>query len=210
MLLKEVHHRVKNNLAAVMGLLELEGQSIDEEPAKAKTTLMELSARIRSMALVHEQFYQSEDFSRIDFQNYLDPLIAYLRSFYRHAGDIFVSVAATGVTMGLDSAIPCGLLVTELLTNAFKYAFPEGRTASMIDRCEIGISVEWDGTTYTLIVADNGVGLPADMDWMNTKTLGLVLVRMLGQHQLQGRIELDRTGGTTFRLRFAPRETNRS
>jgi len=203
-LLKEVHHRVKNNLAAIMGLLDLQGQMMDNESARA--ALLELSARIRSMALVHEQLYQSEDFSRIDFQDYLDVLIAHLRSFYERSGDIHVSVAAVGVAMSLDSAVPCGLLITELVTNALKYAFPAGYPRPGAGGCEIAVSAEWDGAAYTLVVADNGVGLPADLDWTNTNTLGLVLVRMLGQHQLQGHVELDRSGGTTFRLRFVPRD----
>ncbi|MCX5883171.1 MAG: ATP-binding protein, partial [Deltaproteobacteria bacterium] len=207
-LLKEVHHRVKNNLAAIMGLLDLHGQTTDDEPAR--TALAELSVRIRSMALVHEQLYQSEDFSRINFQDYLDTLIAHLRSSYERPGDIHVSVAAVGVEMSLDSAVPCGLLITELVTNALKYAFPAGQLRPGADGCEITVSAEWDGAAYTLTVADNGVGLPADLDWTNTKTMGLLLVKMLGQHQLQGRIELDRTGGTTFQLRFAPKNTHRS
>jgi two-component sensor histidine kinase len=205
-LLKEVHHRVKNNLAAIMGLLDLQGQKLNDEPAR--TALAELSARIRSMALVHEQLYQSEDFSRIDFQDYLEALIAHLRSSYEQSGDIHVSVAAAGVEMDLDSAVPCGLLITELVTNALKYAFPAGRPRPGTGGCEIAVSAEWDDTAYTLTVADNGVGLPADHNWANTKTLGLLLVKMLGQHQLQGRIELDRTGGTSFRLRFTPKDAH--
>jgi len=201
-LLKEVHHRVKNNLAAIMGLLDLQGQTMDDEPAR--TALVELSARIRSMALVHEQLYQSDDFSRIDFHDYLEVLIAHLRSSYQNSGDIHVSVATKDVKMGLDNAVPCGLLITELVTNALKYAFPESRPPEA-GGCEIAVSAEWDGAAYTLIVTDNGVGLPADLDWTNTKTLGLLLVKMLGQHQLQGQIELDRTGGTSFRLQFVPR-----
>ena len=108
--------------------------------------------------------------------------------------------------MGLDNAIPCGLLITELVTNAFKYAFPAGMpcTEAGAGSCEIAVSMQWDGAAYTLVVADNGVGLPAGLDWTKTKTLGLVLVKMLGQHQLQGQVELDCTCGTTFRLRFVP------
>jgi PAS domain S-box-containing protein len=206
MLLKEIHHRVKNNLAAIMGLLDLEGNTLNDE--FAKTALAELSARIRSMALVHEQLYRSENFSRINFQEYLEALTALLRSSYERSGHILVSVAATDVVMGLDNAVPCGLFITELVTNAFKYAFPGGRPRPGQGRCEIAITAEWDGTAYRLTVADNGVGLPADTDWMTTKTMGLVLVRMLGQHQLQGQINLDRSGGTAFRLRFAPRRTS--
>ncbi|MEI6261275.1 MAG: histidine kinase dimerization/phosphoacceptor domain -containing protein, partial [Deltaproteobacteria bacterium] len=202
-LLKEVHHRVKNNLAAIMGLIDLQGQKIVDEPTRAAMT--ELSNRIRSMSLVHEQLYRSENFARIDFQDYLNVLTAHLHSSYHRSGNIHVSVAADGVTMGLDSAVPCGLLITELVTNAFKYAFPAGRLCSGAVGCEIVVSVEWDGAAYTLTVSDNGVGLPAGLDWTKTKTMGLLLVKMLGQHQLQGKIEVDYTGGTRFRLRFVPK-----
>jgi len=144
----------------------------------------------------------AEDFSRIDFQDYLESLVNHLHLSYQRSGNIHVSVAAKGVKMGLDNAVPCGLLITELVTNAFKYAFPAGLPCSGAGGCEIAVSAENDGTTYTLTVADNGVGLPAGLDWMKTKTLGLLLVKMLGEHQLQGRIEVDCINGTTFRLRF--------
>jgi PAS domain S-box-containing protein len=201
-LLKEVHHRVKNNLAAIMGLLDLQRHSIENE--LARTAMTELSARIRSMALVHEQFYVSEDLSRIDFQDYLYTLTAHLRSSYQRFGDIHVSVDAAGVTMGLDNAVPCGLFITELVTNAFKYAFPAGRPRPGNGGCEIAVSAKWDGAAYTLTVADSGVGLPAGLDWTKTKTLGLSLVKMLGRHQLQGQVKLDCTSGTRFQLRFEP------
>jgi PAS domain S-box-containing protein len=201
-LLKEVHHRVKNNLAAIMGLIDLQGQSSDEQ---TRAAMAELSDRIRSMSLVHEQLYRSESFARIDFQDYLNVLTAHLCSSYQSSRNIHVSVAASGVKMGLDSAVPCGLLITELVTNAFKYAFPAGRLCSGAVGCEIVVSVEWDGAAYTLTVSDNGVGLPAGLDWTKTKTMGLLLVKMLGQHQLQGKIEVDYTGGTRFRLRFVPK-----
>ena len=202
-LLKEVHHRVKNNLAAIMGLLDLQGQKVDD--ATAKAALVELSGRIRSMALVHEQLYKSENFSRINFQDYTQALITHLSLSYERSVNFRVSVAAKDIVMGIDSAVPCGLLMTELVTNAFKYAFPEGRPRPGADICEIAVSAEWDGAAYTLTVADNGVGLPVDLDWSNTDTMGLLLVKMLGEHQLQGRIELDRSCGTSFRLRFEPR-----
>jgi PAS domain S-box-containing protein len=207
MLLKEVHHRVKNNLAAIIGLLDLQGSALDNKPARA--ALEELSNRIRSMSLVHEQLYQSKDLSQIDFQDYLDRLIAHLSSSYQRSENIHISVAAKGVKMGLDNAIPCGLLITELVTNAFKYAFPADMpcTEAGAGGCEIAVSMQWDGAAYKLVVADNGVGLPAGLDWTKTKTLGLLLVKMLGQHQLQGQVELYCTGGTTFQLQFAPKNT---
>jgi PAS domain S-box-containing protein len=203
-LLKEVHHRVKNNLAAIMGLLDLQGQKIVD--ATARASLSELSGRIRSMALVHEQLYKSEDFSRINFQDYIETLFAHLSLYYERSAGIRVSVAAKDVLMSLDNAVPCGLLITELVTNAFKYAFPEGQPRRGADICEIAVTADWDGAAYTLTVADNGVGLPVDLDWTNTDTMGLLLVKMFGQHQLQGRIELDRSCGTSFRLRFEPKD----
>ncbi|MFH0730783.1 MAG: histidine kinase dimerization/phosphoacceptor domain -containing protein [Pseudomonadota bacterium] len=207
-LLKEVHHRVKNNLAAIMGLLNLQRQKMDD--ATARAALAELSVRIKSMAIVHEQLYKSENFSRINFQDYTQALIDHLYlSYHGRSADIHVKVAAKGVVMRLDNAVPCGLLLTELVTNALKFAFPEGRPRRPgADTCEIAVSAEWDGATYTLTVADNGVGLPVDLDWSNADTLGLLLVKMLGQHQLQGRIELDCSCGTSFRLRFEPRKND--
>lgn len=203
MLLKEVHHRVKNNLAAIMGLVDMQGQTLKDEGAKA--SLAELSVRIKSMALVHEQLYHSDNIARIDFQEYLQALTSHLQFSYNPTENVRVNVAVADVTMGLDSAVPCGLLVTELVTNSFKYAFPEGKARLGATNCEINVAAEWDGTGYTLTVADNGVGLPAGLDWTKTETLGLLLVEMLGQHQLQGKMEVDCTAGTMFRLRFTPK-----
>lgn len=205
-LLKEVHHRVKNNLAAIIGLVDMQGLTMDIEPAR--TALSELSARIKSMSLVHEQLYQSENFSRIDFQNYLEALSNGLRLSYGDNRDINISVHAQGIELGLDSAIPCGLIVTELVTNAYKYAFPGGRQRPGANRCEITVVMDRDDAAYVLTVADNGIGLSSDVDWRMTETLGMLLVRMLGEHQLQGVIELDTRKGTAFKLWFRPRDEN--
>ncbi len=207
MLLKEVHHRVKNNLAAIMGLIDMQGRELtDQAASKAMTAL---STRIRSMALVHEQLYRSDNFARIDFQEYLETLISHLRlSHDRTGGDIHISIAAADVAMSLNNAVPCGLLITELVTNAYKYAFPNGRAGNGVGRSEIAVSASWDGIAYSLAVADNGVGLPKHFDWTKSKTLGLMLVGMLGEHQLQGKVELDGRNGTECRLRFVPKNNN--
>ena len=110
-------------------------------------------------------------------------------------------MAAPGIFMDLDSAIPCGLIANELMINALKYAFPPSRRRET-SACQISVTAAWDGAAYTLTVADNGVGLPADLDWATTRTLGLRLVRMLGQHQLGGELELHGVHGTRFSLRF--------
>jgi two-component sensor histidine kinase len=197
-LLREVHHRVKNNLAAIISLLELQ-QDQHREPQN-RSLLAEMAGRIQSMALIHEMLYRSTNLSEIDLHTYLQTLMGYLHGAFNPDRAIQIQVAAHGVRMNLDTAIPCGLIVNELVINAFKHAFPAARLG--LDPATITISATWDRLTYTLIVADNGVGLPADLDWTTTRSLGLRLVRMLGQHQLQGTIELDRIGGTRVTLRF--------
>jgi two-component sensor histidine kinase len=159
------------------------------------------------MALIHEKLYQSENLSRIDFQNYLKTLITHLRLSYNGPGTLRYTVAAQGVELDLDTAIACGLIVNELVTNVLKYAFPGNNPRPGSDSCELSVSLERDGSVYTLIVADNGIGLPTNLDPAKTKTIGLMLVRMLGENQLGGTFNIDRTGGTRFALTFSPRRT---
>jgi two-component sensor histidine kinase len=199
-LLREVHHRVKNNLAAISGIVQVQRRGI-HDTATVKV-LMDLEARVRSMAIIHEMLYRSENLARINFQDYLEKLISQTRSFFLQRSDIRFSISARGVEMVLDDALPCGLIVNELITNAIKYAFPETLYGSGARGCEISVMAECEGSAYTLSVADNGIGFPANLEWTTVSTLGLHLVRMLGQHQLGGRIELDRKGGTRFVFTF--------
>jgi PAS domain S-box-containing protein len=202
-LMREVHYQVKNNLANILVLLDLRMQRMDTNRYRA--AFLEQGAMMKSMLLAHEHLYQSEDYSRIDFQNYIKDIISHICISYERSQDILITVDAKGVEMDLDSLFPCGLLITELVTNAFKFAFPEHLFRFGGDECRITVGAEWDGLAFTLVVADNGVGFPTDMDWTKTKTLGLLLVRMLGERQLNGRIVVDCTAGTSFRLRFVPR-----
>jgi PAS domain S-box-containing protein len=202
-LLREVHHRVKNNLAAIVDLLELQRENAPE--TATSSLLAELRDRIKSMALIHEMLYQSANLSRVDFRGYLQTLTERLRDSLDPHGIIQIRLAVPEIAMNLDTAIPCGLIVNELVTNALKYAFPPHRPRLAASVCEIAIAADWDGAAYTLTVTDNGIGLPAGLDWMTTRTLGLRLVRMLGQHQLRGQLEFDGTRGTHFSLRFGPR-----
>ncbi len=198
-LLREVHHRVKNNLAAIIGLLDLQRSSIQD--AEVQRMLVELSNRVRSMSLVHEKLYRSDSLSNIDCQDYLDDLIFQLRCSY-DTRDIHFEVTATGVEMPLDVAVPCGIIVNELITNSLKYAFPDKKPRPGTDGCRIQVSLARNRESYTLTVSDNGAGFPAGLDWTRAKTLGLLLVRMLGQHQLGGICELNRDSGTRFTLTF--------
>jgi PAS domain S-box-containing protein len=206
-LLREVHHRVKNNLAAIIGLLELQRKSLND--SSAQTVLTELSGRIRSMSLVHEKLYRSESLSEIDFHDYIRNLISHLRTSFG-SPRIQCVVHAEGVSMPLDLAVPCGIIINELMTNALKYAFPDGNPASDQDTCSIDISLTHEQGVYTLTVADNGVGLPKGFDLGTVKTLGLVMVRMLGQHQLGGQFEFFQEHGTRVRLEFQPRQRSKS
>ncbi len=202
-LLREVHHRVKNNLAAIIGLLNVQQKNIVDERAVA--SFQELADRVLSMALVHERLYRSDDISRIALQDYLEDLISHLLPAYGAHPNIRFHADASEVEIGLDLAIPLGLIVNELVTNALKYAFPKGKSGNGSESCEISILMHAEKDNFTLTVADNGVGLPAELDWRTCPSLGMHLVRMLGEHQLGGKIELDHAEGLRFVLRFKDR-----
>jgi PAS domain S-box-containing protein len=191
-LIKEVHHRVKNNMQIITSLLNLQSRTIDD-PAVLKT-IKESQSRIKAMALVHERLYQSGDVSSINLKDYIQFLARELFSFYGVKSQLVrVTINAPAIDVNIDTAIPLGLMVNELISNAIKYAFPENR------RGEIVIDITKDKNTISLVVRDNGIGIPADFDWHNAKSLGIRLVNSLVE-QLQGTIELDRTAGTTFKI----------
>ena len=193
-LLREVHHRVKNNLAAITGLLELQRQALADPGSAA--ALADLSRRIQSIALVHEKLYQADSLARVDFQDYLKVLISHLRASVGPRGELQWEISAP-VELSLDVAVPCGMIVNELVTNAMKHAFP-----GQWPGAAIRVSLEPQGAGYLLAVEDNGVGLPPGADWQHGRTLGLRLVRMLGEHQLGGRLRIEGTHGTRAALHF--------
>ena len=148
------------------------------------------------MALVHERLYQAKDLARVNFGEYARTLSSNLFSSLGVYSDaVTIKVKIADIYLGVDMAIPCGLVLTELISNSLKYAFPDGRKG------EIEISLDSDGKKFTLVVKDNGKGFPADLDFQNTESLGLQLTNMLVE-QLEGSIELDRTGGTTYKIIF--------
>ncbi|MCG6533664.1 MAG: PAS domain S-box protein [Syntrophales bacterium LBB04] len=199
LLLKEVHYRVKNNLATIVGMIEM--QKAAQSNTQTAIALTELETRLRSMALVHEQLYRSARLTKIDFQDYLRMLCVSIEASIGSRQRVRFKISAS-VELGLDAAIPCGMIVSELVTNALKYAFPRGQPHSSSGDCEILINLGRREKEYCLVVADNGVGLPSNLDWQTTPTLGLRLIRMLSQNQLGGKIEWDGAAGTRFTLHF--------
>ena len=197
-LLKEVHHRVKNNMQIVSSLLELQSDVIDDATLLAQ--FRDSQDRIRSMALVHETLYQSQDLARLDLARYIHTLSAQLvRSYSVDPQRITVQIQVEPVILDIDQAIPCGLILNELLSNAFKYAFPQNRTGA------VHVALHADTAQQAaLVVRDNGIGFPDEIDFRHTESLGLQLVAMLTE-QLQGTIALERADGTTFTLTFPVR-----
>jgi two-component sensor histidine kinase/PAS domain-containing protein len=193
-LLKEIHHRVKNNLQIVSSLLSLQTSAQGRtDPAAA---LRDSQNRIRSMALIHEKLYQSGDLAHIDFAEYARSLVASLARSYTSGTAVKVDAEVEGIMLDIDRAIPCGLIINELVTNSLKYAFPDGRSGT------ITISMSRGGGKYALTVADDGAGLPPGLDFRDTPSLGLQLVNTLAS-QLEGTIELDTARGTRFKITFA-------
>ncbi len=197
-LLKEVHHRVKNNLQVISSLLDMQACSVQDEAAIA--ALQDSQYRVRTMAYVHERLYQSENLARIDVAEYLDSLVSHLMAAYKGGTHhITVDTSIAPIALDLDSAISLGLIANELVSNCLKYAFPSGHKGTC--RIRVGLDVP-EVDCIALEVIDNGVGLPPNLSLENAQSLGLRLVGMLTQ-QLRGKLEMDRSHGTAFRLTFA-------
>ena len=195
LLLREIHHRVKNNIQVISSLLKLQYDYIKDK--EAQEMLIESQNRIEAMALIHEKLYQTENLSRIDFKRYIETLTDTLFDFYGVCAErILLKIDVDKVLFGIDAAIPCGLIVNELVSNSLKHAFPEGRCG------EIKIALlPLDENVFELTVSDNGMGLPRGLDFRNTESLGLQLVNILTE-QLHGEIEIDRASGTEFKITF--------
>ena len=194
-LLKEVHHRVKNNMQVISSLLNLQSRHVKDP--HVLEMFKESQRRIRSMALIHERLYQSSDLSRIEFSQYLRNLATHLfHSYQADTSRIRLKIDAQEVLLNINTAIPCGLIVNELVSNALKHGFPEGRSGEL----DIDLRhVEGDG--YVLQVKDDGVGFPEGLDFRKTETLGMQIISTLVE-QIDGRLEISRKKGTAFRLEF--------
>jgi PAS domain S-box-containing protein len=203
-LVMEVHHRVKNNLQVMVSLLGLQLAQSDEHCAPA---LRDSQERIRSMALIHEQLYQSSDLSRIDLADYARTLTVGLVSVFGRSSAVRVDVESAPLWVSVDTAIPCGLILNELVSNALKYAFPEGRSGGVV----VGLSATVGDTgtrEVTLTVTDDGVGLPDALDPAQTPSLGLRLVQILAK-QLRGAVVARRGPGARFEVTVREKEAKR-
>jgi two-component sensor histidine kinase len=199
-LLGEIHHRVKNNLHIIHSLLDLQSTRIAD--SSVQEMLRESQNRIRSMALIHQTLYESKDFAGVDFGTFLDTLIPTLLSSY--GADPFriaLSIQAAGVKLPINLAIPCGLMVNELVSNALKHAFPGDRSGAIAVTVHAMPDPEAPGEQVVLSVSDDGAGLAATVDLETTETLGLRLVQLLTD-QVHGVLEIHRANPTRFIITF--------
>lgn len=194
-LLKEVHHRVKNNMQVISSLLNLQLTTLKN--GEGREAIRDSQGRILSMALIHEMLYQTENLSSIELEPYVSRLVNALMDAYAKDPDkIRIRLAMGPIFIGINQAPPLGLILTELVTNALKYAFPEGRKGQILVAAKLGDS------QVEITVSDNGVGFPAGFDWRVANSLGLKLVRMLTEVQLAGTIGFNQDAGTTFTVRI--------
>ena len=193
-LLREIHHRVKNNMQIISSLLNLQSRYLNDE--KTVNILNESRNRVRSMAMVHEELYRSRDLSKIDFADYIQRLLSGLFSSYG-VDENFIKpeINVENIFLNIDIAVPCGLIINELVSNSLKHAFVQGQKG------KISIKFHHQDEKYVLTVADNGTGFPEGIDFKNTKTLGLQLVNTLVK-QLSGSIDIYRSSGTSFKIVF--------
>ncbi|MBN2414778.1 PAS domain-containing protein [bacterium] len=199
-LLKEIHHRVKNNLAVISSLLNLQARHIEDH--SVKELFRESQSRVTSMARIHEKIYQSDDLAHINFANYITSTTQNLFSLYNiNRSGIELDIKVNKVELAVDTAVPCGLILNELVSNSLKYAFPPGFEGKAV----ITIGMHYlDSGMVELIVQDNGVGIPDHIDLKNAESLGLKLIYILAEEQLDGTVTVDQKEGTKFRITFAP------
>ena len=193
-LLKEIHHRVKNNLQIIISLLNLQtGYIKDEVTLKA---VKDGQSRVRSMALVHEKFYQSDELSEIDFAEYIEKLCHFIYQSYGDKTDrVRLQISGDKIGLDMDTAMPCGLLVNEIVSNSYKYAFPNQEKGT------IQIDFKKIDNKIILLIQDNGVGFPEEYDLERGESLGMQLIQALTS-QLDGELVVSRENGTSFKISF--------
>lgn len=194
-LLKEIHHRVKNNLQIISSLLNIQAQNIQD--INIRETIKEGQSRLHTMSLIHQNLYQSEELDAINIEHYFGELTHYLKDLYNgKSNDVIIAIQAKDLFFDIDTAIPLGLIVNELVSNSFKYAFTDN------NKSLITIVIDsTDNLNYQLTVSDNGKGMPADFQLKDSKSLGLKLVTILSR-QLRGSLHFEVGEGTTFTIKF--------
>lgn len=193
LLLGEIHHRVKNNLQIVQSLLDMQASIMTDEVAAG--VLRDSQNRIQSMALIHQTLYQSRDFAKVDFGQFLDTLMLHLQQSYGRR-DIDLHSQAASIRIAIDRAIPCGLIINELVTNALKHAFPGGRSGRIAVEMQLLNEAELE-----VAVSDDGVGIPETLDILTLNSLGMQLVHVLSE-QLHARLSIRRSAPTRIAFAF--------
>ncbi len=193
-LIKEIHHRVKNNLQIITSMLSLQIAKVDDE--RTGLILRDARQRISSIALTHQMLYQKENLSNINLGEYVERLVRQVE-FLMPASNIklLTDISSKGSRLSIDNAVPLGLLINELLTNAYKHAFPENVSG------EIRVKLSEDEKIFMLTISDNGIGLPEDFDSAERKTLGMELIYILAE-QLDSQLTIENTSGTIFNLKI--------
>ena len=200
LLLREIHHRVKNNMQIVLSLLNLQSKYVETD--EAAEILQEAQNRVKAMATIHEKLYQSADLSTIDFAEYIHSLISGI--FFSHKikeGQVESIIEIEDIKLNIETAVPCGLIISELVSNSLKHAFPHGKTGI------IRVALHSKGNLFNLTVSDDGIGFPEDLDFEKANSLGLQLVNNLIR-QIDGNIKLDRSEGTKFIITFKELDYN--
>jgi PAS domain S-box-containing protein len=193
-LIKEIHHRVKNNLAVIQSLLKLQAIYIEDEETKG--LFNESQNRVQSMSMIHERLYKTDDLSTVNFGEYIRSLATQLfRSYRINPSLVKLIIDVPDLGVDVNTMIPCGLILNELVSNACKYAFPDDRKG------ELSVMLDKRDDEYSLIVKDDGAGLPENLDIYNTESLGMQIVTALVK-QIKGKLEVDKEGGTKFSVSF--------
>jgi two-component sensor histidine kinase len=191
-LLQEIHHRVKNNLQIIASLLSMQARLVKHREAIEK--FKETEHRVKSMSLIHEQLHSQTEFGSVDVADYIRRLAPQLLASYDRGGSVRLRLDLEPTELTLDRSIPCGLILNELITNALKYAYPNGKG-------EIVVSLSSHSGDVTMTVSDSGAGLPVGFDWRKSKSLGMTIVQALTK-QLGGKLEVGPAPGAAFTLRI--------
>ena len=194
LMMKEIHHRVKNNFMIIQSLLQLQSRHIDDEDVLE--IFKESQNRIKSMAFIHQRLYQHDNLKKINFGDYPETLASDIfKSYVSNPDQITLDIDTADVTLDIDTAIPLGLVLNELISNSLKYAFPDGRSGKLMVKSYL------KGNEYSLIVSDNGIGLPEGLDYEKSDSLGLKLIYSLSD-QIGAEVKVDTTNGTKFEITF--------